>query len=106
MRRLDRNLVIDEHVAGHDVLELRHGAEVADAERLDRRVLLAVQQEDLAEPLLRVRARIDERRVAGDGPCEDSKAADPSRERVGDRLVDEDRLLRVAELDRRSLLRR
>ena len=35
VRRLDRDLVVDEHVAGNDVLELRHRAEVADAERLD-----------------------------------------------------------------------
>src|SRR5205823_6719646 len=34
---------------------------------------------------------------------EDTEEADATRERVGDRLEDEDRLLRVAELDRRPL---
>ena len=57
-------------------------------------------------PLLRVRARVDERRVARDGAGEDAEAADAARERVGDRLEDEHRLLRVAELDRRPLARR
>src|SRR6476646_2791952 len=60
VRRLDRDFVIDEHVAGDDVLQLRDGAEVADAERVDRLVVLAVQKQDLPEALLRVRARIDE----------------------------------------------
>ena len=106
VRRLDGDLVVDEHVAGDDVLQLRHRAEVADAERLDRLGVLALQQEHLAEPLLRVRARVDERRVARDRAGEDAEAADAARERVGDRLEDEDGLLRVAELDRRPLLRR
>ncbi len=105
MRRLDRHLVVDEHVAGHDVLQLRHRAQVADAERLDRLAVLAVQEQDLPEALLRVRARIDERRVARDRAGEHAEAADATGERVGDRLEDEHRLLRVAELDRRALLR-
>ena len=106
VRRLDRNLVVDEHVARDDVLELRDGAEIADAERVDRLGVLAVQEQHLAEPLLRVRARVDERRVARDRAGEDAEAADAAGERVGDRLEDEHGLLRVAELDRRPLLRR
>src|SRR5581483_5442306 len=80
--------------------------EIADAQRLPRLVLLPLQQEDLAEALLRVRARVDERRVARHRAGEDAEAADAARERIGDRLEDEDRLLRVAELDRRPLPRR
>ncbi len=76
------------------------------AERVDRLGVLPLQQEHLAEPLLRVRARVDERRVARDGPGEDAEEADAAGERVGDRLEDEDALLRVAELDRRALARR
>ena len=106
VRRLDRDLVVDEHVAGDDVLELRHRAEVADAERLDGLRVLALQQEHLSEPLLRVRARVDQRRVARDRAGENPEAADAAGERVGDRLEDEHGLLRVAELDRRPFLRR
>ena len=73
---------------------------------VDRRVLLALQQQELAEPLLRVRARVDERRVARDRAVEHAEDVDAARERVGDRLEDEGRLLRVADLDRRALLRR
>src|SRR5204863_8854316 len=58
------------------------------------------------QPLLRMRPWVDERRIAGDRPGEHPEAADPAGERIGDRLEDEDRLLRVAELDRRALLRR
>ena len=104
--RLDGNLMVDEHVASDDVLELRHGAEVADTECLDGLGVLALHEEHLAHPFLRVRARVDERRVARDRPGEHAEAADAARERVGDRLEDEHGLLRVAELDRRALLRR
>src|SRR5581483_2105266 len=79
---------------------------VADAELRNRLRLLALDEQHLAKPLLRVRARIDERRVAVDRAGEDAEARDPPRERIGDRLEDEDGLLRVAELDRRSLARR
>ncbi len=106
VRRLDRNLVVDEHVARDHVLELCHGAEVADAERLDVLGILALHEEHLAHPLLRMRARVDERRVARDRAGEDAEAADAAGEWVGDRLEDEHGLLRVAELDRRALLRR
>ena len=106
VRRLDRHLVVDEHVAGDDVLQLRDGAEIADAQRLDGPVLLAVQEQDLSEPLFCMCPRVDERGVARDRPGQYAKAADPPRERVGDRLEHEHRLLRVAELDRRALLRR
>src|SRR5581483_9114193 len=82
VRRLDGDLVVEEHVARDDVLQLRNRSEVADAERLDRLALLAVQQEDLPEPLLRVRARVDERRVARDRAGEDPEAADAAGERV------------------------
>src|SRR5436189_85969 len=103
VRRLDGHLVVDEHVARDDVLELGDGAEVADRERVARLVVLALQQQDLAEALLRVRARVDERRLARHRAGEDAEAADAPRARVGDRLEDEDRLLRVAELDRGAL---
>src|SRR5438105_2818852 len=98
-----RDLVVDEHVAGDDVLQLRDCAEVADAELLRRLVLLPLEQEDLAQPLLRMRPRVDERRVAGDRPGENAEAADAAGERVGNGLEDEHGLLRVAELDRRAL---
>ena len=105
-RRLDRNLVVDEHIARDDVLQLRNRTEVADAE-LDRRlVVLALQEQDLTQALLRMRARIDERRVARERAGENAEERDAARERVGDGLEDERRLLRVPELDRRSLLRR
>ena len=106
VRRLDGDLVVDEHVAGDDVLQLRDGAEVADAERLRRRAVLSVQEQDLTEALLGMRARVDERRVARDRAGEDAEAADAPRERIGDRLEDEHGLLRIAELDGRALARR
>src|SRR5205823_13149732 len=87
-----------------DVLELRDGAEVADAESLDRLGVLALQREHLSQPLLRVRARIDERGVARDRAGQHAEAADAAGEWVGDRLEDEHGLLRIAEFDRRALL--
>jgi hypothetical protein len=105
VRRLDRDLVVDEHVARDDVLELRHRAEIADAERVDGLGVLALQKSTWPSAPSQ-RARVDERRVARDRPGEDAEAADAARERVGDRLEDEDGLLRVAELDRGALLRR
>src|SRR5207244_1400239 len=74
--------------------------------RLGRLVVLPLEQKDLSEPFLRMRARVDERRVTRDRPGEDAEAADAPRERVGDCLEDEHRLLRVAELDCRALARR
>ena len=106
VRRLDRNFVVDEHVTRDDVLELRDSAEIADAQLVDLLVVLALQDEDLADPLLGMRARIDERRVVRDRSREDAETTDAARERIGDRLEDEHRLLGVAELDRRPLLRR
>ena len=51
-------LVVGEHVAGLHVLQLRHGAEIARAERVGPLVILALQRHQRAEPLLRMVARV------------------------------------------------
>ena len=99
-------LRVDEHVAGLHVLQLRDRADVAGAERVARLRLLALQQQHLADPLLRVVAALDEVRVGRDGAGEDAEDVDPAGERVGERLEDERGRLGVAELDRDRLLRR
>jgi hypothetical protein len=99
-------LGVEQHVAGHHVLQLRDRADVTLAEAVGVLVLLALEAEQGAEPLASVRARVDERRVAGHLALEHAKDVDPPGERVGDRLEDEGGDARLLELDRRALPRR
>ncbi len=104
-RRLEIVLGVDEHVAGLHVLQLRDRADVARAEAVRLLVLLALHRHQRAEPLLRVVAVVDERRVGLHLAGVDAEDRDAAGERIGDRLEDERRDLRVG-LDRRALLRR
>ena len=65
---VDLDLTVEQQVAGLDVLQLGDRADVALAELLDARVLLALELEQRAHPLLRALARVHERRVGG-RPC-------------------------------------
>src|SRR6059058_1118244 len=105
-RQLDLALRVDEQVARLRLLELRDGADVAGAEVVRRRVLLALQLEHLPDALLRVAARVDDVRVRLDAAVEDAKDVDPPRERIRDRLEDERGRAVAADVDRRALLRR
>ena len=89
--QLDLLVGVEQEVAGHHVLQLRDRADVALAELVGGLVLLALEREQRADPLLAVRARVDERRVGGDRALEHAEDVDPARERVGDRLEDERR---------------
>ena len=104
--QLGADLPVGQQVAGADVLELGDGADVALAELLHAGVLLALQLQQRPHPLLGVPARVDERRVGGDGALEDAEEVDPAGERVGQRLEDERGRLGALDLDRRALLRR
>ena len=57
---------VEQQVAGHHVLQLGDGADVALAELVGRLVLLALERQQLADALLVVRARVGERRVRAD----------------------------------------
>ena len=86
---LDVDVLVEQQVAGLRLLQLRDRADVAGAEVLAGRVLLALQLEQRAHALLALRAAVDQRRVAGDGPVEHSEEVDAPSERIGDRLEDE-----------------
>src|ERR687886_726750 len=90
-RRIDVALGVEEQVAGLRVLQLRHRADVARPELRRLVVLLALEEQELADALLRVHARVHERGVAGEGPVEDAEEVDATREGVRDRLEDERR---------------
>src|SRR5581483_9097372 len=62
--RLEIVLRVDEHVARLPVLQLRDRTDVARAEAVGLLVLLALERHQRAEPLLRMVAVVDERRVA------------------------------------------
>ena len=55
---------VGQHVAGVGLLELRDRADHAGAEHIGRLVVLALQHQQLADPLLAVRAAVDQLRVA------------------------------------------
>ena len=76
---------------GDRLLQLGDGADVADAELGRLLVLLALEQHQLAEPLLCPRPRVDDRRVAFQRAGENAEDRDLARERVGDGLEDEGR---------------
>ena len=97
---------VEQEVARHHVFELGRGAEVALAELVGGLVVLALEREERADPLLAVRPHIGERCVGGDRALEHAEDVDPARERVGDGLEDEDRAGRALDLDRRALLGR
>ena len=70
-RRQDERLLADaERVAGLGHRELRDGADLARLELADRLLLLAVQQQELADPLVLVRGRCS-RRAPASGACPD-----------------------------------
>jgi hypothetical protein len=81
-------------------------ADVAGAELLGRDVLLPLLEEERAHPLLRVRARVDERLVGPDGALEDAEEVDPAREGIGDRLEDEGGRVGALDVGDRPGLRR
>ncbi len=84
-----RHLAVEQEVAGLHLLQLGDGADVPGAELLSRDVLLALLEQERPHPLLRVRARVDERLVGPDRALEDAEEVDPPGEGVGDRLEDE-----------------
>ena len=69
-------------------------------------MLLALLEEERAHPLLRVRARVDERLVGADRALEDAEEVDPAGERIGDRLEDEGGRLGALDVRDRARLRR
>ena len=85
-RELDRGLPGDEHIAGHDLLELGDCTDVARADLLDRHVLLALEREELAHPLLGRGARARGVAVARQHAREDAHQGDAPAELVGERL--------------------
>ena len=106
LRQLDLALGVEEHVARLRLLELRDGADVALAELGYLRVVLALQVEQLADPLFRVCAPVDDVRVGLERAVEDPEDVDAARERIGDRLEDERRGAPAVDGDRRALARR
>src|SRR2546430_2392126 len=103
---LDLDLPVEQQIAGRDLLQLRDGADVARAERLSILVILALELEQRADALLRVRPRVDERRVARDLARQHAEDVDAPRERVGDRLEHERGGACAVDVDRGALLRR
>ena len=101
--KLDHVAVGTQRVAGHDVLELGDGADVAGHERLGGGLaLLAHRLEHLAHALLVAVARDHHLGVAGHLALEHAEHVDVAAEGVGERLEDERdrRLRRIAdELD-------
>ena len=75
----------------HAYAELRH-----------LRVLLSLHLHELPHALLRVRARVHDRRVALERPVEDAEDVDAAREGVGERLEDERGGLRAVDVDPRG----
>ena len=104
--QLRGDLAVGQQVAGANVLELGDGADVALTEFLHAGVVLALELQQRAHPLLGVTSRVDERRVGGDAATEDAEEIDPPGERVGERLEDERRRLGTLDLDRSPLLGR
>jgi hypothetical protein len=101
---LDRLVVGEQEVAGHDFLQLRDGADVAGGELIGLLVLFPLQDEEVPDAFLAVRARVDERRVGGHRSRQDSKDVDATREGIGDRLEDERSGAVRRHLDRHGLL--
>ena len=88
-RDVDRLVGGEQDVACGRLLELGHRAEVALAELLRQLVVLALEEQQLADTLLVARARVDERRVGRERAREHAEEVDAPGERVGDRLEDE-----------------
>ena len=88
------------------LLQLRDGADVALAELIRRRVLLALEKQELAEALLRMRAHVRDRGVRLQRALEDAEQRDAACERIGDRLEDERRRAGALYLHRGAALRR
>src|SRR5919109_1989194 len=103
---LDLALGVEQQVARHRLLELRDRADVPGTELRRLLVLLALEREELADPLLRVGAGVHERRVAGERAAQDAEDVDPPGERVGDRLEDEGRGGGAVDADRHLLVGR
>ncbi len=106
LRQLDLVLGIEQQVAGRRLLQLRDRADVTGAELLGRVVILALQDQQRADALLRMRADVDDRRVGVERPGEDTEEVDPAGERVGHGLEDEGRGAGAVDVDRGRALRR
>ena len=87
--RLGRLVLREEQVGGRRLLQLRHGADVAGREAVDGRVVLPLEEQQLAQALLPVRAPVDENRVRLHLAGEDAEDRDAPGERVGERLEHE-----------------
>ena len=79
---------IGQHVAGVGLLQLRDRADHAGTELIRGRVILALQHQQLADPLLAVRAAVDQLRVALERAGVDPHQVDAAAVGVGDRLED------------------
>ena len=106
LRELDGALGLEQQVARLRLLELRDRADVALRELALRRVLLSLQQQELAEALLRMGAHVRERRVGLDRPLQHAEQGDAAGEGIGDGLEDERRGPTAVDLDRRAALGR
>ncbi len=65
------DLLVDQHVPGLHVLQLRDRADVALAERVRREVVFPLHRHQGPHSLLRVLARVRQRRVGRDRPLEE-----------------------------------
>ena len=81
-RHLQRLVAFGEPVPGAGLLELGDGADIAGAELLDVRGLVAVETDQLTDPLLDVRAGVQQMRVVADNALVDAEQVDAPGERV------------------------
>ena len=95
---LDGRVDVGQHVAGARLLELGDGADRPVRKRVGRRVILALERQQLADPLLGVRVVVDQVRVGGERAREHAQQVDLAAERVGDRLEDVGERRRAADL--------
>ena len=84
-RRSGRSFV-GERVAGLGHGELGDRADLAGLELADGLLLLAVQQQELADPLVLVAGRVPDVRLGMERPRQDPQVRQPPDERVGGRL--------------------
>ena len=88
-RRLELVIVVEQQVAGLDVLQLADRTDVARRELVDVDVILALHHQQVAKPLPGVRADVVDRGVVDEGALDHLEHGDASGKRVGDRLEDE-----------------
>ena len=96
-----------ERVAGLGHGQLGDGADLAGLELADRLLLLAVEQQELADPLVLAARGVPDVGLRVERPGQDAQVGQPADERVGGRLEDADQeraVLVGGDLDRRARL--